>query len=372
MENKTPETEKNGKKDKGTKIRKKPSKNSKLYKVFESLDPEEDYVAIFLQSEPDPDAMGSALGIKWLLSRHFNLTSHLFFPGNLSDDPQNSAMQNTLGISLKGIDDYIKDKGKYKKGVIVDGNPKSSKIDPNYVDVIIDHHSFEGKENDYDYTNIKQVGSCCSMVCELISNSEYFFDSDNEEDCMVATALLIGIRIDTNSLLSESVTKLEYDSWSKLLPYVDKTKMTQILNYPLPKYYYDLRFESYKDENQRDFGSNYFVAGVGFLVPKRRGVIPRLADEYLRMPGVNTVLVFGIVGGCVDISVRSDDTTLDINAFCKKLFGDDAGGKFGAGRGRIPLGFLGSMDGSSENNDKLWMLVKKQVFDLIEKELGGN
>ena len=44
-----------------------------LFKIFDSLDKATDKVAIFTHCTPDPDAIGSALGMSWLLKTKYHL-----------------------------------------------------------------------------------------------------------------------------------------------------------------------------------------------------------------------------------------------------------------------------------------------------------
>ena len=67
-------------------------------KLFENLD-ESQKVAIFTHPEPDPDAMGSCLGMQWLLKNKWGISSDIFMEGDYSSRRQNSAMVNVMGIN---------------------------------------------------------------------------------------------------------------------------------------------------------------------------------------------------------------------------------------------------------------------------------
>ena len=63
-------------------------------------------VAIFTHPFPDPDAIGSMMGMKWMFSK-FGLPADLFYIGAISH-PQNRSMVNLLDPELSLVDFYNK------------------------------------------------------------------------------------------------------------------------------------------------------------------------------------------------------------------------------------------------------------------------
>ena len=57
-------------------------------------------VCIVMQHTPDPDAIGSALALEWLLEEKYDLPCDIFYSGEASH-PQNQTELNVLDISLK-------------------------------------------------------------------------------------------------------------------------------------------------------------------------------------------------------------------------------------------------------------------------------
>jgi nanoRNase/pAp phosphatase (c-di-AMP/oligoRNAs hydrolase) len=141
------------------------------------------------------------------------------------------------------------------------------------------------------------------------------------------------------------------------------------MNYPLPTYLFELRQRAFLKENQITEES-VIVAGIGIINPSKRDALPIIADELLRMNGISTSIVFAIIGDNIDISVRSSDITLDISKFVQDVFGN-GGGKQGAGRAIIPLGFF-SMNGSDEINNDIWEVAKKMVISKSISNVKGE
>ncbi len=61
--------------------------------------------AIFTHPFPDPDAIGSMMGLAWLLQKKYDVEADCFFDGQVSH-PQNMAMINLLEPDLKNLHDY--------------------------------------------------------------------------------------------------------------------------------------------------------------------------------------------------------------------------------------------------------------------------
>lgn len=327
-------------------------------------------VAIFTHINPDPDAIGSAVGIQWLLKKKFNILSDIFYCGEISH-PQNKTLINVLSIVLKKSEDYKQEN--YDKVILVDCTSQNVGLNLN-VNVIIDHHRVKLKEEEYEYIQIQQVGSCCSLVFDLIEKMQFSLCVEDEEDTRsVATTMLIGIKTDTNDLLSDNTSDLDHLAYQKLAKYVDMTKVSAILNYPLPKYLFDIESQALNEKNSKQINAT-IVSYIGVITAIKRDCLPILSDKLIRMEGITTAVVFSVIEDNVEVSVRSKDVTLDVDAFCKRAFGKDfSGGKYGSGGARIPLGFFGlSQQQDEEIREKIAEAIKSIIMAKIEKEVTGN
>ena len=265
-------------------------------------------VAIHTHSTPDPDALASAFGIQWILKRN-NIESHIFYDGEISH-PQNKTLVNYLGINAQKIEEY--DKSMYSFNVIVDATESNSTVEK--PDLVIDHHKAKTKAKK---NFLEPVGAASTIICELINKLGLKFE--DEYDTNVATALYIGIKTDTNDLLSDNTIDRDYESSIGLLPFVDRKKLQAILEYPLPAYFYELEYELQKEGNNRIDGSCW-VGSVGVVAKAKRDVLPILVERMLRREGIETSVVLAIVGDVLDASVRSTNASLNVDQFCKKVF----------------------------------------------------
>ena len=325
-------------------------------------------INIVIHDFPDPDAISSAIGMTYILKHAGATVGNIYYTGEISH-PQNKAMLTLLNLSLVN---YETDP--FKKGssiVLVDTNnvgqdSNQQKIRPDCVNVlaIIDHHKGHASTSPND---IRAVGACASIVWQYLKDMNYNYSTD--EGILLATSLVTGIFTDTNSLMSDNITQLDFDAYQDLIKRVDKQKLSNIMNYPLPLYLFELRQQAFQDSNKNVVDST-IISGVGKISPSKRDALPIIADEFLRMTGITTSIVFAIIDDYIDVSVRSNDITLDVGSFVHQVFGT-GGGKQGAGRAKIHLGFF-TPDANKEINNETWNLVKNIVHSKVHDSIKGQ
>lgn len=347
--------------------------NQKFKKIFESSTDEARRAAIFTHMYPDPDAIGSQVGLKWLLEKPpFNINCDLYFSGKIAH-PQNMTMVNLLEIELKSLEAY--NASDYNYNFVVDSVPANAGTNGHKItfDCVIDHHrllldnSFKGI-----YINMKS-GSCCSQIYDLIKTFGMKFDADEDSDCKVATALMVGMTTDTENLMSDDTTDYEFSAWSELFPYRDPISLKQIVRYQKPKFWTDVKIDSMKNAV---VDNRIGIVGLGILPARHRDVVADMADEMSTWEEVKTAVAFALIDGhTVEGCVRSDDTSISVNELCALLGSHKkgtGGGKIGKGAYRYELG--GSAvdpEDDSEDQQEVWRLLdkreRKRIFRLFKK-----
>jgi nanoRNase/pAp phosphatase (c-di-AMP/oligoRNAs hydrolase) len=329
------------------------------------------HVAIGLHYTPDPDAIAAGLGLARIFA-HLNpdIKTHILYTGEISH-VQNKTMVNVLNIPLIKMDE-VEDIKAFDIYCTVDCTPERSfpKDSPDCL-ITIDHHKDDTKKS--EIIDIRSVGSTSSIIWEYMSELGIELDEGEDEDSVLATALVLGIRTDTQNLVSENTTDLEYRATQSLMPIVNKQHLTSIEDYPIPSYFFELRSRLDKEENVFSEGS-LFIGGIGYISASRRDVIPAMADERKRMEGIETSIVLAIVDDHLEASVRSQSVSVDVNDLCQKIFGKEfGGGKSGAGAARVPLGpFAVSSHATEDIKDKMWEALKASMFDKIKEVCIGN
>jgi nanoRNase/pAp phosphatase (c-di-AMP/oligoRNAs hydrolase) len=339
-----------------------------FHDIFTDFDKDQK-VAIITHVNPDPDAIGSAVGVQWLLKKKYHISADTFYAGEV-DDSENKTMLNVLSLDLRKIEEYNDSKDDYAKVIVVDCTEQNIGTEAN-VDIIIDHHRTKPKKDkeEYDLVDIRAVGSCCTLIFDIIEQADIQLDRNSTDgDDVIATAMLLGVKTDTNDLLSDNTVDLDIHAYQYLAQAADATKVTAIKKYPFPKYLLEIEREAAKNEV---YVGTAYVTFIGAISYVKRSALHKIADRMFRFEGITTAVVFGIVDNQIQVSVRSTDVSLDVDAFCKKILGkDNAGGKYGIGGGQVSLGFFS--DYPAPAREAITEAAKLTMIDKISKHLTGE
>lgn len=332
-------------------------------------------IAIFSHPSPDPDAIGSQMGLSWMLKKAYdNVEVDCFYDGCISH-PQNQRMINLLDPDLKLYSDCVIEH--YDLRISVDTIPSHAACPPETnFDLVIDHHkdapngSFKGL-----YLNLR-AGSACSTVYQLIKQHGISFEEDNDNDSKVATALLVGIITDTEYQTSDDTTDIEHEAYRELFEHRNSTALKQITRYKQPREWVEARACVAQKAHDR-IKEGVLIHGIGFITGNNRDLIAAVADEMLSWENVETSVAFAVVdGNRLEGSVRSSNPALAVPTLCKQL-----GGQFGEGGGKLGKGsfkyYLDNFkivddDDDSELKNKMWDFIThkeyKRIFKIIRRE----
>lgn len=331
--------------------------------------------ALFSHRCPDPDALASLMGMQWLLQKVFGIESELFYDGEVSH-PQNGVMVNLLDPGLKRVNDEYKADSSILH-ILVDTIPENAGIGNNKIefDVVIDHH----RELPHNFEGVlihRKCGSCSAIIFDMIKHfvkPEDWFSDDVDYDAKVATAMIAGIVTDTEYMMSDDSTELEFKAFSGLFEYRNSNFLKQIVFFKRPKFWIDAIAVGCAEAKINDEG--YAVVGLGLIPEKQRDVLANMAEEMVTWASVETAIAFGLVGGDrIEGSVRSLNPSLTVADFCKKLGGKHGtgGGKHGKGAYRLPLaGFSIDPDEEEEDVKEAWESIKtreaKRILRMLKK-----
>jgi len=327
-------------------------------------------VAIFTHPGPDPDAMGSCLGMQWILESKFGIMSDLFMQGDYSSRRQNTAMVNILDIKFKKVEEYIENRDQYGSAIVVDSTPK--RVPPEIsgdIKVVIDHHSVKVDPDEYDFIINRKVGSCCTIIFDMMTAMECV-PPKNEKGLVIATAMLEGIRSDTDMYRREDTTKGDFDASAILFDLADMDLINQIERCRLPRYHFELRAAIIEPGNSEIVEGATFIACAGFLSTAKVASLPILADEVMNdMEGISTSIIFAIVEDRIELSMRSNEVSLEVNRFLQKHFGDYAGAKYGSGGASIPLGVFGMPNPPEELKKNIYETTKSVIMTVLSRDV---
>jgi len=332
---------------------------------------------IIIQDFPDPDALSSAWAYQLIAQQH-NIQCDIVYAGALSHQ-ENIALVKLTNLPAKrwGVQ-TLKDRdlSLYRGCVLIDNQGTTSHLMHLVkqagipITVIIDHHSTQG-DLEAEFTDIRpHTRATATILTQYLQAGLLKLDSNNDEHIKCATALMHGLRSDTNRLMQAQ--EEDFLAAAYLSRFYDVQLLNAVLQTARSKRVMDVIERSLKN---RVVQNNFSIAGVGYLRYDDRDAIPQAADFLVTEENVHTAVVYGIVHDedeeleVVIGSLRTTKITLDPDEFIKEAFGQDSNGRFfGGGRMmaggfEIPMGFLGSFNDNPE-----YAKLKWEVFDIQIKQ----
>ncbi|BAZ68271.1 MAG: bifunctional oligoribonuclease/PAP phosphatase NrnA [Pelatocladus maniniholoensis HA4357-MV3] len=332
---------------------------------------------VILQDFPDPDALSSAWAYL-LIAQQYDIKCEIIYAGTLSHQ-ENIALVKLTGLpaircSLPNL--KSKDLSSYQGYVLIDNQGTTSGLVPLVQQAgiplmaVIDHHNLQGDLKS-EFVDIRPaVRATATIFTQYLQAGLLPLDSSINQHVKCATALMHGLRSDTNLLMQ--AREEDFMAAGYLSRFYDAQLLNAVLLANRSKRVMDVIERSLKN---RIVQNNFSIAGVGYLRYDDRDAIPQAADFLVTEENVHTALVYGIVHDedeeleVVVGSLRTTKLTLDPDEFIKEAFGQDSSGRFfgggrtSAGGFEIPMGFL---SGSNENST--YAKMKWEVFDTQIKQ----
>jgi len=331
---------------------------------------------VILQDFPDPDALSCAWAYQ-LIAQQYDIKCEIIYAGALSHQENiafrltNLPIQRCTQQTLKS-----KDLSFYQGFVLIDNQGTTSQLLSVVQQakiplvVLIDHHSIQG-DLQSEFEDVRPyVRATATIFTQYLQTGLLALDTSINQHVKCATALMHGLRSDTNRLMQAQ--EEDFMAAAYLSRFYDAQLLNAILQANRSKRVMDVIERSLKN---RIVQNNFSIAGVGYLRYEDRDAIPQAADFLVTEENVHTAVVYGIVHDedeeleIVIGSLRTTKLTLDPDEFIKEAFGQDSTGRFfgggrtSAGGFEIPMGFL---SGSNENS--AYAKMKWEVFDAQIKQ----
>jgi nanoRNase/pAp phosphatase (c-di-AMP/oligoRNAs hydrolase) len=280
-------------------------------------------VAILLQDDPDPDAIGSGLALRQVLGRN-KQTAPLVSFGQVTR-PENIAMVKLLEIEIEKITEtQLQEFGRL---AVVDLQPPHLSHPPEKVDLVIDHHPEQ-----FNYRcHIKDIRPRYGATSSILL--EYLVCTGSNIGTRIATAMLYGIKTDT-FMLTREVNEWDVEAFSRLYPFANQNLLRRIERPELPPAALDALGCALTNRRIIDK-----VAFVHLGRVQRDDLIPQMADFSLSFEGIEWGFVSGIYESNYIISVRNVGYVRGAGRVLKDAFGDigSAGGHGSMAKAIIPL-----------------------------------
>lgn len=320
---------------------------------------------------PDPDSIGAGFGMHTILTFLGVEDVHVVYCGEISH-PQNRAMQNVLRFPIRKWDEIEVVAGAMFVFVDCGPNQKNMSIH-NTPDIVVDHHKILTTNRDILFIH-DEVGASSTLVMDLAlvvtkkiaqdddkpEEEVQCFDPDEEGIKELATAMAIGIKTDTLDFLAETTTNDDVQAFRLLAQYLSDEKFHKIVNYEFPPYVLD--YEQVAWANKHSDYMPHFITNLDYVDEAKSDCIPTIADKFMRLQGVQTVVVYGIVGNSIRASVRTSSAALDCQTLCDEIFGKGHGGaKHGVGGARVQFNVFDTSSMSDEARKTFAALVKADI-----------
>ena len=296
---------------------------------------------IIVQNNPDPDAIAAAAALREIANELHGIACSVAYAGAVGR-AENVALLDYLRLNTRELETL--DLERFDRLGMVDAQPGAGNVnfDPSVrLDVVIDHHPIRRVTRSARFTDIRsRYGATCSMLYEYLTAAQI------EIPTRLATAMVYGIRSDTQDLGRES-TKADVDAYLNLYPLANARVLGRIVQAPLPhSYFSQLRIAL---DRAMLYGDR-IVSYLGEIDTPE--MVAEIADLLLRSENVTWAMCIGLVDGWIHLSLRTTDRERNAGRVARNL-----GGRRGYGGGHQALAAaqipLPTSNGTKKKTDAL-------------------
>lgn len=287
------------------------------------------FPAVLMYGSPDPDAVASAMALHEILKQACGIGKCAFIATEPVARQQNREFIRAMKLDIQLLNKN--DLSQYDLIALVDAQPtffgqrlENIHIKPH---IVLDHHPCATVWH-AELADIRpNYGSVSTMMMEYLLAAKVRIPKK------LYTALFYGIKTDTNNFERDAILEdigayyLAYARANRQL--IRRIELNQIPERFLK--YYDYAFQYKRRYRDR------IVCYLGKV--ESTDVCVQVADFFLRLAGINFVVIAGIVKERLIIIFRGDGYRQDCGASAIKAFGGygNAGGHKSAARVEIPL-----------------------------------
>jgi nanoRNase/pAp phosphatase (c-di-AMP/oligoRNAs hydrolase) len=349
---------------------------AELARLLSSREGERHIVA--LQDFPDPDALSCGMAYREI-ARRFGIEADVMYDGQISH-PENRALVNLLEVEVRGYAGEALEG--YSAAVFVDNQGATTHLTERLRKAgvptlaVIDHHEPD-EVLDPIFSDVRPVGAAATLFAEYLASGALLdLDAENEAHMRLATALMHGLHSETAGFVRARPP--EYRAAAYLSRFMDPDLLEEVLC--VQKSRAALRVIE-RALRSRTVRNGFSVAGVGFVRWADRDAVAVAADFLLTEENVHTSVVYGLLAQedgreVVSGSLRTSNSTVQVDAFLKDALGEDLRGRpYGGGRSRaggfeIELGFLKGSEDDPEQEELKWRLYDRRIRRRLFRQVG--
>jgi nanoRNase/pAp phosphatase (c-di-AMP/oligoRNAs hydrolase) len=285
-------------------------------------------VAFISHVHPDPDSLGSMLGLAHLVEACLGKPTRMTRDGLISR-AENRAMVELLGIDLEPVEGLALRPGEAL--VMVDSQPNTGRhnFDPDLpLYAVIDHHDTPGDLDGIPFVDVRrELGATCSIV------TRYLMEQEIALPPRLATGLLYGIETELSGYPRDA-SSLDDGALLYLYPLADKDLLAKIRNARLPQSY----FECILQALQSSFIYDRLIISWVNELPQPE-LAAEVVDFLIRYEEVDWAVCAGVYQDQLILSVRTAGRGMRAGEVLRQVVGKlgKAGGHDRRAGGTIPL-----------------------------------
>lgn len=267
---------------------------------------------IIPHNDPDPDAIATAVGLRYLVFEKHGIEAHIGYRGIIGRS-ENKALVRYLNHPLHKLDNQ-----EIAQGIpiaLVDtqpgaGNNPLPKDIP--ATIVIDHHTWRDKSSEAQFFDVRpEIGATATIMTEYLQSAGLAFPT------YLSTALFYGIKTDTMGL-GRAASAADVDAYFFLQSRVDVEALVQIEHSQVPINYF--KNLSAAIQEARLYDDDLIISYLGNLKYPDFGA--EIADLLLRLQGAKWVICMGVFKDDLILSVRSRSQQIGAGDLACQIIGD--------------------------------------------------
>ncbi len=318
-------------------------------------------VLIVTHNNPDPDALASALALRYLLHEKWGVGAVIAY-GGIIGRAENRAMIRQLRIDIRPLQDM--NTKNFSVVALVDSQPGAgNNALPKYVipDIVIDHHSpIRAKSMRAKYYDIRtDYGSTSTILAEYLMAADL-----PDVHRRVATALMYGIKSDTRDL-GRATSPKDIETLRFLYPKILFKALGKIEHPELPRDYFQ---RLGKAITNAQIDKDVVMLDLGYTDDV--DLIAEMADLLLLVEGVKWSLCLGENGGNEYFSLRTKKRRGSADRVAQKMV---AGIGMGGGHNMIAGGKAGTISNLNKTPEEIRdILISRFLTEIKRKDFKGQ
>jgi nanoRNase/pAp phosphatase (c-di-AMP/oligoRNAs hydrolase) len=301
--------------------------HAQLDSLFEAINGA-NRVLILPHNDPDPDAIASAVALRYLLAEKWGIEGYIAYKGIIGR-AENKALVRYLGRPLHRLTGS--DLRQSVPIALVDTQPGAGNnaLPPESpVAIALDHHPWRESTAAARFADMRpELGATSTIL------TGYLQAAGIELPPSLATALFYGIKTDTMGL-GRGATSDDIAAYFYLQPGIDVEALVKIERAQVPVEYFEKLATTLQTAQIYD---NVIISYVDSM--NRPDLAAEMADLLLRLEGIQWVICMGTYEDNLILAVRTRSRRGGAGALAQGIVGDrgSAGGHGTMAGGQVPL-----------------------------------